>query len=100
MKYAIIRLQGQQFKVQEGEEFLVNYLGEDKPNPEVLMIKTEDKTFVGKPLVEKATVKLTVVSEEEKGKKLYVTKYKSKSRYRRKIGFRPKFTLLKVDKIN
>ena len=100
MKYAIIRLKGQQFKVIEGDEVVVDYMGEEKPKAEVLMLKTDKLTTIGSPVVEKSNVKLSVISEEEKGKKLYISKFKAKSRYRKKVGFRPKFTRLKVEKID
>ncbi len=41
MKYAVIRLQGNQYKVSEGEEILVDYLGGKKPAPEVLLFVDE-----------------------------------------------------------
>lgn len=100
MKYAVIRLQGQQFKVAEGEEFLVNKLGKDeKPEAEVLMTVDGEKVSLGTPILEKAKVTLNVIAEEEKGDKIHVFKYKSKSRYRKKIGSRPVFTRLSVGKI-
>jgi len=101
MKYAIIRLQGQQFKVSEGEEFLVNKLKTGtKPEAEILMIADEGKSKIGTPTVKGAKISLKILEEEEKGKKIHVYKYKSKSRYRRKIGSRPKFTRLLVSKIS
>lgn len=99
MKYAVIRLNGQQFKVEEGQEILVNFLNGAEPKPEVLLVKTDKSTKVGTPLVDKNPVKLSVVAEEEKGTKIHVSKYKAKSRYRKHIGFRPKFTRVKVEKI-
>lgn len=101
MQYAIIRLQGQQFKVSEGEEFLVNKLAAgEKPEAEVLMISSDGKAKIGTPTVKGAKISLKVVEKEEKGKKLHVYKFKSKSKYRRKIGSRQKFTRLKVSKIS
>lgn len=100
MKYAIIRTQGQQFKVEEGKEFLVNKLAAGaKPEAEVLLVSDGDKLEIGTPVLEKAKITFTVVSEIEAGEKIHVYKYKSKSRYRRKIGSRPKFTRLVVNKI-
>lgn len=98
MKYAVIRIQGHQYKIAEGEEVLVDKLASE-PNPEVLLVVNEDKVTVGKPLVDGAKVKLTVVGDE-KGEKIHVFKYKSKSRYRKHTGFRPSYTRLKVDSIN
>lgn len=106
-KYAVIRIKGNQHKVSEGEEILVDRLKEEKLESEVLLLvqdlpagKAGGKVSVGKPTVKGAKVKLKVVNAEEKGKKLYVIKYKAKSRYRRKMGFRPVYTRLLVEKIS
>ena len=100
MKYAVIKLQGQQFKVSEGDEILVGKLGDAKPEPEVLLVSDGKAVKVGKPTVKGAKVALKVLEKEEKGKKLHVMTYKAKSRYRRKKGFRPVYTKLQVGKIN
>jgi large subunit ribosomal protein L21 len=97
-KYTIIRILGNQYKASEGDEILVNKLTE-KPSAEVLLVCDGEKISVGKPILKSAKVTLKVVKEEEKGKKLHVSTYKSKSRYRRKIGFRPSYTRLQVQKI-
>ncbi len=99
-KYAVIRLQGQQFKVSEGEEILVGKLGDKKLEADVLLVSDGEKLKVGKPKVADAKVKLKMLESEEKGKKLYVQKYKAKSRYRRKYGFRPVYSRLLVEKIS
>lgn len=99
MKYAVIALQGHQYKVSEGEEFLVDKLGETKPEAEVLLVVNDDKVTVGKPNVKGAKVSLKIVTEEVKGEKIHIRKFKAKSRYRRKTGFRPKYTKLLVQKI-
>lgn len=99
MKYAVIRLQGHQYKVTEGQEFLVNTLGGGEPQPEVLLVVDGDNVQIGKPLVEKAKVSLKVLGEE-KGEKIDVFKYKAKARYRKHIGFRQSLTRLQVEKIS
>lgn len=100
MKYAIIRLNGQQYKVEEGKSMLIDYLGEDKlPQAEVLMVNNEGKFSIGTPVVDKAAVALKVIEQEEKGKKIEVRKFKAKSRYRKHTGFRPKYTRVMVEKI-
>jgi large subunit ribosomal protein L21 len=100
MKYIIFRLKGNQYKAQEGDEVLIDKLGSDKPKAEVLLLVDNGKVKVGKPILKNVEVKFKVLSEEEKGKKLTVLKYKAKSRYRKKIGFRPVYTRLLVQKIN
>jgi len=99
MKYAIIRLQGHQHKVTEGQELLVDSLGGKKPNPEVLLLVNDKEVQIGTPVLKNAKVAIKVLGEE-KGKKLYVKKYKAKSRYRKKIGFRSNYTRLQITKIS
>ena len=106
-KYAVVKIKGHQYKVAEGQEILVDKLslplhgklGKDKVEPEVLLVVDGDKVNVGKPTVKDAKIKIKIVKEEEKGEKIHVRKYKAKSRYRRHIGFRPKFTRLQIEKI-
>ena len=99
-KYAVIRIKGNQFKVSEEDELLVDKLGKDAPKIEVLLLVDGDNVKVGKPKVSEAKVKLKVLVQEEKGKKLYIQKYKAKSRYRKKMGFRPRYTRLLIEKIS
>ncbi len=98
-KYAVIRIKRSQFKVAEGDEILVNKLNSDKVDPEVLLVVDGEKADIGKPLTS-AKVTLKVLKEVEKGEKVKVMKYKSKSRYRKTTGFRPKYTRLQVVKIS
>ena len=99
-KYAVIKIQGHQYKVAEKEEILVDLLGKTKPEAEVLLIADDGKVKVGKPTIKEAKVTLKIVEPEVKGTKLYVSKFKAKSRERRRIGFRPKYTKLQVQTIS
>ncbi len=102
-KYAIIKLAGKQYRVQEGDEFIVDQLdmeeGAKADCLEVVLLKDDNKVVVGNPLVKDAVVKLEAVSHQ-KGKKLRVAKYKAKSRYRRVYGHRQRQTVVKVLSIN
>ncbi len=99
-KYAVIKTKGQQFKVSVGDEILVGKLDEkEKPEIKVLLISNDGKVSVGKPTVKGATVKVKILEMEEKGKKLHIETFKAKSRYRKKKGFRPVNTRLKIEKI-
>ena len=100
MKYAVVKINGTQYRVNEGEKILVDKLGDKKPEADVLLVVDGEKVKIGKPIVEKVKVKLKVITEEEKGKKLTIQKFKAKSRYRRKYGFRPRYTRLLVEKIS
>jgi len=97
--YAVIRIKGKQFKVKEGDELLVGLLKSGKPLAEVLLSVQEEKVSIGNPVVKNAKVLLKVLNEKERGEKITVMKYRAKSRYRRKLGFRPLGTRLRVEKI-
>lgn len=99
MKYAVIKIQGHQYKVAEKDEILVDLLGDKKPEAQVLMLVDEDKVKLGNPLVKDAKVSLKVLEPKVLGDKLYIAKYKAKSRERRRIGFRHKYTKLLVQTI-
>ena len=99
-KYAVIRLQGRQYKVSEGEEVLVDKMNDLKLTPEVLLVADGEKVEVGKPVVKDAKVTLKVLKEMEQGEKIEVYHFKAKSRYRKHTGFRPEFTRVLVEKIS
>lgn len=95
--YAVIEIKKTQYKVSKGDEILVGLMDEkEKLEAKVLLVKTKDKVKVGKPYVRGAKVSLKVIEKEVKGEKLHVETFKAKSRYRRKIGFRPRYTKLQV----
>lgn len=98
-KYAVVRINGKQYKVSEGDQILVDKLSDPKKVvSEVLLTSDEGKVSVGKPVL-KSEVKLKVVSELEKGEKVEIYKFKAKSRYKRHTGFRAQYSKLLVEKI-
>lgn len=97
MNYAVVRIKGKQYKVSEGDEVLVDKIT-GKPEADVLLVVADKKVKVGQPILKDAKVALKALADE-KGEKLYVQKYKSKSRYRKKMGFRHAYTRLQVGKI-
>ena len=106
MDYAILRIKGHQYKVSEGQEILVDKVGDAKLEADILLVSKEGRVNpdsigvkIGKPLVKDAKVTIKVLGEE-KGEKIDVYKYKSKSRYRRHTGFRPQLTRLLIQKIS
>ena len=100
--FALIRVSGKQYRVQDGTELLVDRLpvdeGQTFDGAEVLMVGDGDDVQVGTPLVEGARVTATVV-RHAKGRKIRVFKYKAKKNYRRRIGARAYQTLLRIDSI-
>ena len=101
--FALIRVGGKQFRVEDGQELLVDRLHHDAGSAfegvEVLMVGSGDDLQVGAPLVAGAKVAATIV-RHDKGPKIRVFKYKAKKNYRRRIGSRPHQTLLRIDSIS
>jgi large subunit ribosomal protein L21 len=103
MKYAVIALQGKQYKVEEGQVLSVDLVstepGKELEVTDVLLKSGGKKIEVGQPLVKGAKVMVKVV-ESGKDKKLTVFKYKAKSKYRKTIGHRQRISNLEVVKID
>lgn len=103
MKYAVIKTSGKQYRVQEGEEILIDKIEGEKGKKvsfsEVLLLVDEKKVKIGTPQVAKTKVVGEIV-KQEKGAKIRVAKFRAKSRYRRVRGFRPVLTRVKIKKVN
>lgn len=97
-KWAVIRIRNKQYRVVEGEEILVDKL-RNVPEPEVLLLIKDESVSVGKPILKDVKVKFKIIDEEVKGEKIEVLKFRAKSRYRKKIGFRPIYSKLLIEKI-
>ena len=100
--FAIIRVGGKQYRVENGTQVLVDRLAVEEGGAvegvEVLMVVDGDNTQIGAPVVEGVTVGATAV-RHHLGKKIRVFKYKAKKNYRRRIGSRPHQTLIRIDSI-
>ncbi|UCC13141.1 MAG: 50S ribosomal protein L21 [candidate division WOR-3 bacterium] len=100
--FAVIKAKGYQYVVSKGEVITIPAdLGE--PNSEVqfdqvLMIKDNGNTIVGKPYVKNATVK-GVIKEHGKLPKVIVYKFKRRLKYRRKKGHRQDFSAVQITEI-
>jgi large subunit ribosomal protein L21 len=101
--YAVIKSGGKQYRVAEGEIVRLEKLEADSGSKiefkDVLLVKTDDKTFIGKPLVEGATVQ-GVVEANGLGDKVLVFKYKKKKQYRRTRGHRQHFSQVRIESIS
>jgi len=102
MKHAVIAISGSQFKVTEDQKLSVANLnikeGEKSVCDQVLLISDDEKIEVGTPTVKDAKVEFEVVKNYQ-GEKIKVFKFKSKSRYRKTVGFRAQLTEIKITKI-
>jgi large subunit ribosomal protein L21 len=96
--YAIIAVGGKQYRVREGERLLVDRITTDEGktfNPSVLLFGDEKKTELSPSGV---SVTARVVSHV-RGEKVTIGKYRPKSGYRRKTGFRAALTQLEIERI-
>ena len=97
MAYAIITLGGKQYRVQEGERLLVDRVSTEEGktfHPEVLLLGGDGKF----ELAPKTQVTARVVGSAL-GDKVVIGKYKPKSGYRRKTGFRAKLSQIEIESI-
>ena len=100
--YAVIATGGKQYRVEKDEvlriEKIPGNVGDAVSFDQVLLFSDEENVSIGRPLVEKVTVKGHIV-EQDRAKKIIVFKFKRRKRYRRKQGHRQSFTAIKVDAI-
>lgn len=100
--YAVIRSGGKQYRVSEGEVVRVEKLDVEQGAPvefaDVLLVKTDAKTFIGQPLVQGASVQ-GILESQGKGDKVLVFKYKKKKQHRRTRGHRQQHSEVRIEKI-
>lgn len=100
--YAIVEIQGQQFKAEAGKFLYVHYLGENVKEGDVvdfekvLLIDADGAVKVGAPTVEGAKVVCEVKRPLVKGDKVIVFKKKRRKGYRRWNGHRQYFTQIVI----
>lgn len=100
--FAIITVQGFQFRVAAGETVRVPRLdsaeGDKLEIADVQLLSDGEKVWVGKPMVPEARVRAEVVSHG-RGPKTLAGKYKRRKDYRRRWGFRSHYTQLRIEDI-
>ena len=99
---AIVRADGRQLRLVEGQEFEMNRIeGEpgDTVNLDVMMVLDGPDVTIGTPLVDGAAVRARI-TQHGRAPKLVFMKYKNKIRYRRKFGHRQHVTRLVVESIS
>ena len=96
--YAIVEIQGQQFKAEAGKYLFVHYLGEEVKAGDsvefakVLLVDADGTVRVGAPTVEGAKVVCEVAEPLVKGEHIIVFKKRRRKGYRRLNGHRQYFT--------
>ena len=98
--FAIIETGGKQYLVSPKDKIRVEKLavnGDQVVLDKVLLV-SDKETKIGSPFVSGAKVTAKVL-KQGRGRKLRIFKYKSKVRYRRRIGHRQEFTELEIQSI-
>ena len=100
--YAIVEINGQQFKVAPNQEIFVHKLdgnaGDNVNFEKVFLIDNNGAVQVGTPTVDGAKVSATIV-DHLKGDKVIIFKKKRRKGYKVKRGFRQSFTKIRIEGI-
>jgi large subunit ribosomal protein L21 len=100
--FAVVALAGLQYKVTKDDVLKVEKLPYDVGTQfvvdRVMLVGTPWYTLLGRPMVTKAKVYLSV-EEHMKSEKLLVFKKKRRKGYQKSMGHRQQLTVLRVDKI-
>ena len=103
--YAIVDIQGQQFKVESGKKLYVHYLGDEKKEGDsvefekVLLVDADGAVTVGSPTVDGAKVVCEVKTPFVKGEHVIVFKKRRRKGYRRLNGHRQIFTEIEIKEV-
>lgn len=102
--YAIVDINGQQFKVEQGQKLFVNRLkdaeeGKTFEFDKVMLLDNEGTITVGAPTIDGAKVVVEVLKPLVKGDKVIVFKMKRRKDSRKKNGHRQQFTQVEVKQV-
>jgi len=102
--YAVVKADGREYKVSEGDMVNVDYRREAKEGEkvsfsEVLLVSKEGKVTLGTPTVAGASVEAEVVKPLTKGPKIRGMKRVLRNSIRFKYGHRQKYTTVKITAI-
>jgi|SRR4051812_23036902 large subunit ribosomal protein L21 len=99
--FAVIKIAGQQFRVQAGQNLFVPHIegktGDKIEFSEIMFLDNDGKISTGSDA--KATVKAEIINDLVKGDKVIAFKMKRRKGFRKKHGHRTHFTEIKVTDI-
>lgn len=99
--FAIVKIAGQQFKVQAGQSLYVPHLqgnvGDKVEFSDVLMTDSNGSLSVGNNV--SAKVSAEIINNLVKGDKVIAFKMKRRKGFRKKLGHRTQFTQIKISSI-
>ncbi len=101
--YAIVESRGKQYKVTSGDLVVLDLLNKSqgdsyKFDKVCMFVDDEQNVILDKEKLEKIDISC-VVTDEKKGDKLIIFKYKRRKDYHRKRGHRQKYTVVRVEEI-
>ena len=98
---AVVKIAGQQFKVQAGQSLYVPHLqgktGDKVEFSDVLMVENDGKIALGTAV--KEIVKAEILSDLVQGEKVIAFKMKRRKGFRKKHGHRTHYTQIKIENI-
>lgn len=102
--YAIVEINGQQFRAEEGKKLFVNHIcgaenGQTVEFEKVLLVDNNGEVKVGLPTVEGAKVVCEVIAPLVKGDKVLVFHKKRRKGYRKLNGHRQQFTQVTIKNV-
>lgn len=102
--YAIVEINGQQFKAEQGKKLFVHHIkdaeaGKTVEFDKVLLVDNNGAVTVGAPTVDGAKVVVEVVNPLVKGDKVIVFKMKRRKDERKRNGFRAQFTEVEIKQV-
>lgn len=102
MTFAVIKTGGKQYRVAKGDKIKFDKLtgieGDSIEFDKVLLRANGKSVKIGQPYVEGVKVEGKVL-RHGKDKKVIVFRYKNKTRYKKKRGFRRSFTEVEIVKV-
>ena len=101
MSYAIVRVGGKQYRVEEGDSIVVDRMSADegaKVDLEPLLFADAGNAVFESGGLGKVKVQATVTGHE-RGKKIHGLKFKPKRGYKRRYGHRADLTRLEINSI-
>lgn len=102
MKIAIIETGGKQYLIKEGQELEIEKIKNIDPQnivfSNVLLYADDDRFFIGKPYL--SNIDVLAVLLKEKKNKTTIIKYKPKTRYRKKKGYKKTTWVVRINTIN
>ena len=99
--FAVVKIAGQQFRVQEGQSLYVPHLsgktGDKVEFSEVLFTDNDGKLTTGADV--KAVIKAEILNDVVKGDTVIAFKMKRRKGFRKKHGHRTHYTQIKIESI-